>query len=185
MKKDLIIEAGKAYGGDNKKDYDYFVSRLFDVLKLKDGRLLAVEKEDIQTDFCFGYGWCGRTDGEDMEDADKMVKLSKTFDYFLTKNTEHLKEIIKNLQMAVAVYAVKTYCTNNKIVNFAVISSHCMDEDRERRIIEDGGTLIDFEEKTKLIKILTEKLKNLEKRCNTYWKRYGALKLNCWSYLRD
>ena len=163
----------------------YFEKRTFKVIKLEEGGLLDFEKPSVKTRFCYSFDEL-RPDslGECFEQCDSVKNEYKVFlaenTYEIKKRVDALKKILeRNGEGDEFVWIVPTYRDYGKDERFVSysygrqnkISSYW--KEAERASIEDVKKILEVEE---------ELLKYVEKKCETYWKRYGGSKLRVWSY---
>lgn len=88
-----LQEIAKAWGND-KSMMDYFDKKVSSVIQLSDGKLIAFDKEKIETNFCFGYGY-GTTYDEAEEQADKARQSELQFKH---KNLEKYNDLLFDLK---------------------------------------------------------------------------------------
>lgn len=177
---------------------------VFEVVPLTDG-YAAVEKSNIKTEFCFGYGWNGADFENDQERADRMARDARTFDYFKAENMHDIKRRVENLEKALnaengvfdfnncyAVIGIRQHYTGEKLsrVWSIVDSSYYYGEITAENIIKNARygesyRLATREEIQALLDAEKRQAAAFEKRLGTWWKRYGAEKLTIWSFLRD
>lgn len=179
----------------------------YDVIKLNDDEYFAIHKPKIETNFCFGFGYCGVTTDEDMERAGSLAEKARTSqDRFISENLRPLNNEIATikyhlLRMDNFEKAEEYYNKNNNLIQYAdtmrvpVIYS-CRDDRRFEFTLEyvDSdrvcGNIYIKRRATKddLLKILSANENAREKfakRLSTYLKKYGLTKLNVWTYLVD
>lgn len=171
--KELISVAGKIYG-----DEKYYLLSTFDAMTLSDGRILCVDKVSIKKDFCFGEH------GYDFDEVCKTERNSRCFEYFESENTYELKKEIEKFNEK-DVYFYKKYWVDGKekIAEYML----CDEEDLLRRKmdgLEDIRKAND-DEKAQLVEILKNRLENMKKRLNVWWKKNGADGLHTWTYWAD
>lgn len=169
INKELIAEAGRIYG-----DEEYFKKSLFNAVRFYDG-IFIMHKSNIQTAFCFGEH------GYDYEEVVEEEKNSRCYEYFLHENIKEIEwkldAIAKNPDK---VYLFQAYCSTKGLLNYTV---------DERGDVNDGrfddlrkATSVEVEA---IQEMLQMKLENMQKRCKTWWKRYGANGLHTWVYWAD
>lgn len=187
---------------------DFVIKDTFEVVDLSTGAF-ALDKIDIKTHFCFGYGFCGITSQEDMERADRMTKAARQSDYFMEKNLEEIDEKIKLLTLALEndnffkdeyrlhciilhehytdVSGVVTWTAADSREVEGVITKESICESYGKKYFRNGKetTIATKHDIELLLAAYNRQRENLVKRLNTWWKRYGASHLNTWSYLVD
>ena len=183
----------------------YIEKKVFEVIPLLDG-YAAIDKSDIETNFCFGYGWNGVASTEDHANACKQAEDARCFDYFKEENMRNIKRRIENLESALNAenglfdhkelcrLCIIAICERKNLRKYwdcfdssdcyGVITSESIIEGvkRHRRIDCRPATR---EEIQALLDAEKRQAAAFEKRLNTWWKRYGAEKLHTWSYLVD
>lgn len=157
---------------------DYCSKKADVVVKTEQGFLIEVEKENIETSFCFGYR-LSHTDTEEYDAANKMAEYArKSESYFIEKNLAGLKNTIKHLSEN-ELYAQDHYISQKNHILKNVITLKSWEEPKEDYIkLSDS-------DKELIIEAYKVELERFEKRLNTYLKRYGTSKLHTWSYWQD
>lgn len=184
MKKDckeyelFLDEVKKAWDSDYMQDF--LIKKIQEVVTLSDGKIITIDKPKIETSFCFGYGWCGRSDEEDEERADNMaVKANSDINYFIDKNLKELKrqlEILKSEKPIVVGYSYGVKC---KLCYWSIRDRSTDLIDKEIFVLENQ------EDRNRLIAGYENVIASFTKRLNTYLKKYGLTKVRSWSFLRD
>lgn len=184
----------------------YIEKETFEVVTLNDG-YYGVTKSVIKKDFCFGYGMNGSASDEEEQIADEQEQNSKSYNYFEKVNIQRKKEKIELLQLAldnnnelfsynynVGVIAFCThYCDKKLTRDYRFINSKFCDGSFDEKSIFDTwekSTNNNYRKATvEEIKLILDaekrQLENFKKRLEIWWKKYGADKLNTWTYLRD
>lgn len=169
----------------DKKMQDYFRKKIARVIKLENDNFIAIEKENIQTSFCFGYS-LSRYDSKDYDNANDMVNYAYTNEqYFINENLqifdrklEDLKNynlfLIRNYNNAPKDSKCKAlvFKSDWQVMNFS-------EQDK------DELTPVSEQDKQKIIKAYEIERDNFEKRVKTYLKKYGLSKIRAWSYWQD
>jgi len=155
------------------------------IVELSDGSIIPIDKPRIQKDFCFGYGFYGRSDEESEKRAFDMAAKARTDEtYFIEKNLEQVDSKIKllqNLDSFNKAYIYPKYngeSEENVLKDYSVINVSSFTNAEEAKELQE-------EDIQKIIAGLEEVRKQFKKRLDTYLKRYGLSKLNVWTYLRD
>lgn len=177
MSKELIKKYAKADYPNDLHMQEYVEKKMFDVLDLN-GDLLGFEKDDIETSFCYGYGQNGVSDEEERRGAQAMAdKVQKDYEMFVGENLKSLKQIRNNVLSGGAIIVGN--------VVFRLISWHWQGGEEEEVRNWNNARMLTDEEKEQIVEVLDKQIANKEKRCKSYWKRYGGSKLRTWSYLVD
>lgn len=188
----------------------YVESSTFEIVPLNDG-WAEVEKSRIKKDFCFGYGMYGTATDEEYKDADSRAQAAKRWEQFHAENVRPILERIETLEAALNCDNSGMFKTSGYLGLLAIIaiydhyytarhakawdvldSRNCESRISPEEIIKGAIArnrceyrLATREEIRMLLDAEKRQLANFEKRLMTYWKRYGADKLNIWTYLVD
>lgn len=166
-----------------EKMIDYNRKKISQVVELDNGELVAIDKPNIETNFCFGYS------NYEYDEAEKMKEHAETHaDYFIDENLRRFDkeypEWLKNKPDTA--YIQTRYINapeNTKIKDIVFLdywkSSGLTDEEK-KKIRKLSPAEIE-----KLLTAYAEERAIFEKRLHAYLKRYGTKKLNCWTYWRD
>jgi hypothetical protein len=175
-----------------KKEHDdywrpYYMKKYLAVIKLSDGRFFPVEKQSIKTTFCFGAGCNGVSTAEDWKDAANAQAAIHQYDNWLKANTE-------DIESEILVLTDNDPYNEDRHLRVRGLRPFCSCYEKELKLIlrpflgcnmpEDGHEATP-EEKAVILAGLRMNLEDITKRCKTYWRRYGASKLNTWTYLSD
>ena len=147
--------------GKDEYDKNYCLRSYVGAVKTSVGFLL-IEKPDIENRFCFS------DEGEEYNFYKSLLSDEKKMErYFLSENLEQFNYILerKEEQMFIS----STYTDGRVSVSF-------MEDRRENDI------LCNEDDKKLIIKAYEYGKECLEKRLNTYLKKYGTSKLHTWSY---
>lgn len=208
IKDEYINEANsKVFTGDRWRDY--FIKKISDAMKTNDGLLIAFEKPHIKTHYCFGYGYCGVTNSEEMKEASDRERYAReNAAYFLRQNTKDIKDNIyfiesyllyKNghYEQARAFYEKYTNNYNDFLRDAFIIKQYpdyktCLasikfiDRGRDYEIQKEWIIREATQQEVRAyLFMLKNELEKLNKRLNTYLKRFGLSKLHTWTYLID
>ena len=173
---DIVMEESWKNDSSMRKYYEKKIDR---VVETEKGYLIAINKENIEKDFCFGY----RLSSHDTEEYDKAqdaaYTASQSTEYFIEKNLSKFDSIFESLN-ELDVYTRVQY---NNAPNNSIIRSleYCRYYDR---IGEDWEKISDSDRQN-IIAAYTESKKDFEKRLQSYLKRYGMSKVNTWTYWMD
>lgn len=182
-----LQEIAKAWGG-NKSMMDYFDKKVSSVIQLSDGKLIAFDKEKIETDFCFGYGY-GTTYDEAEEQADKARQSEvrfkhenlKKYDYMLTD----LREVFLDDCIAQLYLQRMSYTGEKEPMNLFKFCCYAPSHVEEYKEHYKDITLASKEDAETIYKAVLNEKEKMEKRLNSYLKRYGLSKLHIWTYDRN
>lgn len=162
----------------------FYEKKYLTVIKLGDD-YYPIEKLRIQTTFCFGAGCNGISTDEDWEGASAAQSAIHQFDNWLKANTEEVDSDIIGLtdpHSDERRWRDRGYlpfvCRYEKEIKLLWRYSLCGD-------MPDDAHAPSPKEKAVILAGLKMQLSDITKRCTAYWKRYGASKLNTWTYLRD
>ena len=198
----LRAEFAKAW--NSQRMIDYCVNKVAAYAELPGGELITVDKQSIETQFCFGES------GYDAEDARKMAAHARTScDYFKEENMRAYRDMIKALEEAKTMEG-RQVATLPKRGHYNGQTADCrlrfVEWKRLSEVLDDlGGSAFLAELPGKTIKegdyweykILTadeiDTLLNAwkqaaaahEKKVDAYLKRYGTSKVHSWTYWRD
>lgn len=156
----------------NPKMVDYELKVASELIQTKTGHILVVEKERIETHFCFGYGY-----GTEYEDAEEM-RENVNINYFIEENLRDINHKIKFYKEN-NLYVISRYWGQAKDSLLGQVIC-------EERVIDcEDAIKMDEEDKAKLIEALEKEKEKFIKRLRTYLKRYGLSKLKTWTYWRE
>ena len=181
---------------------DYCVKNTAAVAKLPTGELLTIERQSIETSFCFGES------GYDYDDAQKMAQHARTSeDYFKRENMQYFARFLQNIddaaefnRVALVIYTDGKYSGQSsdcalRNFGFARISevidacggSCKLDELPGRELIISclSCRVATAEEIAIIREAVQTAAKAHEKRVDAYLKRYGTSKVHSWTYWRD
>lgn len=185
----------------------YIESETFEVVPLNDG-YTTIEKARIKKDFCFGYGMYGTATDEECRAASRCAESAKKWEQFRAENVRDVLKRIETLEAALNCDDSGMFETFNRLAVIGICehyyktplsrawevldSTNCLGLITPEKIIEGANVnrrakyrLSTKEEIKELLAAEKRQLENFEKRLATYWKRYGADKLNIWTYIVD
>lgn len=84
----------KKYGDDeNSRKYVKWLKNTYldSLTELTSGEIVEIEKPKIKTSFCFGYGFCGVSSQEQMNEASDLAERARKSEKFFI--SENLKQI--------------------------------------------------------------------------------------------
>ena len=199
-----MLRAEYAKAWNSQRMIDYCVNKVAAYAELPGGELITVDKQSIETRFCFGES------GYDAEDARKMAAHARTScDYFKEENMKEYRDMIKALEEAKTMEG-RQVATLPKRGHYNGQTADCrlrfVEWKRLSEVLDDlGGSafLADLPGQTVKAgeyweyKILTADEINIilnawkqaaaahEKKVDAYLKRYGTSKVHAWTYWRD
>jgi hypothetical protein len=187
------IKAGKAAWLDGvaktkrADSLDYEKKRTLTSLVLTGGELVQVEKPRLKTSFCFGYGQNGISTEEDYQGAEGARESLNQFDAFLEANLKGLKSELAELEehmltiWACGCCQKRVVCTSNPYwLGLGLLRWRS-----EWEAPHEGERELTAEDLDILARGVRAQIADLTARCKAYWKRFGASKLNTWTYLVD
>lgn len=169
--------------GKDQKMIDY-CCKTADIVYQVRGYLAEIEKPSIETSFCFGYGYCGVSTEEDMQDAARMADHARTNeDYFIAENLHGLNGYIE----ALGDDSYAAYMTgSNELVQLHFCRQ--WEAEQQKRWAENGNyTFIELsgDERKEIAGYYGTEKDRFTKRLRTYLKRYGLSKVQSWTFLSD
>lgn len=137
-----------------------------------DGYPFLIDKPSIKTDFCF------HDEGPDYDYYCDVTKDDKSLEgHFLSENLRDFNWKLKKLKDETS-FVYKELSDYSKTIS---IHFDCYGWEREKYKEKE----ITKEQRDELIKALEYGRKCLEKRLQTYLKKYGTSKINTWTYWAD
>lgn len=191
-KKNPAIEEAKAeyvkVWKDDEKMIKFCQGEISNAVKLSDGRIVVVEKQKLETSFCFGYSTCGQ--GAEYEEANEAAHVANTSeDYFREQNLKEFDNKIALLKTDKeeswhrdAYLRQSNYCDCGLVNIHEVVGLRWCDFENQR-----WGTYVEIPEADRklIIAMYEEEKERMSKRIDTYLKRYGLSKLHVWTYWQD
>ena len=191
LKNELRAEYNKVWEG-KKSMVDFCTNKVAVVVKLRGKYLFTVDKPSIETNFCFGYGYCGVSNEEEYRGAANMAEHARTHeDYFVKENMKQIIEKIEALNNSRFIAFVRgQYITKSNLVDIEYVHDYGIVGQTEEIIAhyhEKGviAFLMEDEDRAIIMQAYEEAKQHFEKRLKTYLKRYGLSKVHSWSYLVD
>lgn len=187
----------------DQKMTDYCTNKVAAYATLPDGKIVVVDKESIEKDFCFGES------GYDYDDAQDMAAYArKSEEYFKKENMKHFDSWVKDLTEAMDLRNARYILTiiprqytrqaeDCRLVGlewkrFVDVIDAC---GGSVRLEELPGKVVKFwnqerriatkEEIELILEAYKEAAEAHEKKVNTYLKKYGMSKVHTWTYWRD
>lgn len=163
-------------------------------MMLPGGEIIVIGREEIKTEFCFGYSSCGQ--GPTSEEAHKALDDARSNpEYFMAENLERLDCILDKLNNPgngeCRHLWIANWYTGGKNRWNLEFSDTPTDkpewlDSREKALYDEGMMRpVTSDERGLLIEFYKLTREAREKRCRTYLKRYGLTKLRCWTYWMD
>lgn len=197
-----MLRAEFAKVWNEQRMIDYCTNKVAAVATLPDGTIITVDKQSIETRFCFGES------GYDYDDAVSMAQHARTSqEYFKSENMKVFKRALNDLKEAlngvnnykVVIYP-KTYIDQDngcklgyyRLERITDIIDACggscyMRElpGKEIKIRDFSGHVATPKEIEIIIDAYEAAAAVHEKKINSYLKRYGTSKVYSWTYWRD
>lgn len=184
-KKLLLRAHGEHWLNDYLKDTS-------DLMRTESGVIIAFEKKKLKTEFCW------HDEGPQYEAYKQVTKTEKSLsDYFTYENLKDYDELIEQLKTRkneyggtmIPVYYEIEYCNDLGRLGYAR-DMHMRRDSYVREDEEDPRTKhlihrMSENEAKQALRILKNERKKMEKRIQTYLKRYGTSKLHTWTYWAD
>ena len=179
------------YVWQDEKMQEYARKSTAYIVELTNGDIIALDKPRIETRFCFGHGYCGRTTEEDEKRAYNMAEYAATNqEYFINENIKGLEEKIKDLRdTRLKAYTYTAYSgqpEKSKLKNYT-LASLCYTPEYNPAYYANLKDLkeITMKDRERIAAGLEKVKADFVKRLNTYLKRYGLTKVRTWTYLSD
>ena len=184
--KDAYVEkiVSESWGGSDewRKYYNNSISR---VVELTNGDLIALDKQNIETRFCFGHGSWGDTYTGALN---KSINATRDGgEYFKAENLKKYDRIIDAL--IGGDYILYTFPAHHNAPDDTNVRDlgYCKRYDYIDYVSGRGYTprIISDEDRKIILAAYFEERAKFEKRLNAYLKRYGTSKLHTWTYWED
>ena len=190
-KKNEAIEEAKAeyvkVWKNDEKMVKFCQNEISNAVKLSDGRIVVVEKQKLETSFCFGYSTCGQ--GVDYDEANDAAHVASTSEkYFREQNLAYFKKTIDMLKGEKKkswdrdAYLSHSIYSGTPINIHKVVGLYYCDFVEQRH---GHYTEMSDADRKLVIAMYEEEMEKMNKRLDAYLKRYGLSKLNVWTYWRD
>ena len=199
--KDFLREQFSKAWSDPKM-INYCVDKVAAVATLPNGDIITVDKQSIETRFCFGES------GYDFDEAAEAAQIARTSqDYFKRENMESFNKWVENLTDVLngtgnymLTIGEKAYIgqpddcklrfiTFDRITDIieACGGSAYLEELPGKELFVNGKhcRIATAEEIKIILDAYTEAAKAHEKKVDSYLKRYGTSKVHSWTYWRD
>lgn len=183
------------YSREDTKFLQYLRGSIARIVELDGGELLEIEKPRIETRFCFGYGYSGRSTEEEEENAANMARTADTDPrYFLEKNLAQLTDTVDRIRAYLdgekadycgTIPKAPFFCTKWGQVTKCLYFMRQWDYDTMSESEKAKYRKPSEEELNRILSAYEIEIKAFEKRLQAYLKRYGLSKLHTWTYLSD
>lgn len=197
LKAAYMAEYARVFPRETAKFLEWRRGQIARVVELDGGELLEIAKPKIETDFCFGYGYCGVSAEGDYESAESARSIAaKSEEYFTRKNLKQLTEKVDLISdylesespeycgsIPLAPYLQRNFEKSDKLRVLEFIHNsnwQCMSEEGKSHYRKPSAV-----ELQSILTAYEAEIKAFEKRLQTYLKRYGLTKLHTWTYLSD
>lgn len=171
----------------------YCINKASVAAVLSNSKIFVIEKPNIKTDFCFGYGMYAQASDEEINRACELAdNARKNVEYFLNKNMEDINHSIETLKKHKEdienngysnhpiMYSPEYGNSNSNLIGISAIKLYDIEFYKNKGFKElskeDTEIIIEAYKQEKII---------FAKRLQTYLKKYGLSKLNVWTYLSD
>ena len=205
QKERLRAEEVKVWGADSKM-VDFCVNQAAEMIELPGGGIITVDKQKIETRFCFGES------GYDYEDAQRQADHARrSKDHFKRENMRSFRDWIESIKEQYQMHRAENPWLPNSILlirpnKYRKQTDICDLEFRRAtdildalggsaRVSELPGTEIKLygveykiptRDELDLILFAYERAAaEHEKKIDRYLKRYGTIKVHAWTYWRD
>lgn len=171
---------------------DYCMSTAQEVVPVGSG-FFVIKKPRIETSFCFGHGYCGRSTQEDEQWAyDMEHKAATDGSYFFNENMKKLNDKIKFFSEFELYETILYKVHDNSEVSLCKTKSPIQTENGKWQAVNDWyysrleyDNILSENERIEILEAYKRVAASFEKRLKTYLKKYGTSKLRTWTYLRD
>lgn len=153
------------------RDIDYYVKETAAIVEAE-GRCFDIDKPRIETRFCMD---------DENPNLEEWRKAVRTYEFFRDENLEKIEGTIKALESDEGMYIYRNGYTH--LWEFQKIHvGGWYDESPEIRFGHEPYEIMSAETRAALLKGYKQVRDGFEKRLQTWWKKYGADKLHCWTY---
>lgn len=177
---------------------EYCLSTVDEIITLENGLFFVLEKQKIETDFCFGYS-CSAYDTEDYDRANRCVtKAYENEQYFIRENLKRYRQILEQLSDDSYVPVLRDHYNARETGNLKSLDFiRCWDWEMKLRQQSAAEIVAGNSPMNRPLYLLTESdialvksayeraMQRQEKKVRAYLKRYGLTKIRAWSYWRD
>ena len=178
-KKEIRAHFAKRWGGDSHM-VDYCVKKVDIAVILSNGVIVTIDKEIIQKDYCFGFGYAGGY-ATQKEAEEARERLTKNIGYFVDTNMDDARGQLKNALRSRYLFLRRDRETGNYTGSYSLTPVN-----EPPRMNSGEWVKIDNPEDLRAVKdMIKEHAKNREKQIMRYLKRYGLSKIKSWTYWAD
>lgn len=182
---EYLSEMRKVWGEDSRM-IDYYRKGYSSAVRLSNGGILVFEKDRIDNEFCFA------DEGPEYEFYKSLSDDKRLAKYFKEENLAAIDNRIARLEGRIKdaqVLTIYPECYNSypqplNVYDWRWLSEWDLQERNPCTINTNEEQMSDDDRKIILAGLKAERAK-LEKRLDTYLKRYGVSKIRTWSYWRD
>ena len=189
--KDLIKEYAKREWPNNERMAGWLQKHIASALQLND-TLLGIDKPHIETTLAF------HDEGPNYDLYKDLLKnTDKMGEYFIYKNTKDLQRIVQTLEKENCMqypYVLGVMYLDNgtarlvwedysHLTDCGEIENGLKKHEKMSNVVPVG--CLDKEEREMIISAYKKVLADFEKRLSVWWKKYGAEKLNTFTYWAD
>jgi hypothetical protein len=188
-----IYKAEMAKAWESVDMIDFCVKETAEVVTLSGGEMIGIDKQKLETRFCFGAGMYAHCTDEEMNAAESAADVAKNdIDYFFRENVKKFDDKLDVLKKALsgdkAVYIYHEYTGREDCRIFTYTCVNLCDSPEyepfrwerlqgvRKLAADDIQLLIDG--------ILAARVEHVKK-INKYLKRFGLSKVESWTYVRD
>lgn len=188
IKEEIRNEYAKAW--ESQDMIDFCTNKVKFADRLSNGGLLIIEKQSIETHFCFGES------GYDYDDAQRMASHARTSeDYFKHENLVGLDDAVLVLQgeqencfdfymQNATPYLIReSYYGETSPLNLYKIRMHrdsIYDFTKKENLIP-----LNDEDRQTAIALYQQMRDDMNRRLDNYLKKYGMKNIHSWTYWRD
>ena len=177
LKNQYIQEMAKCWGEDEKMMI-HFEKEISAVISLEDGKLIAIKKQKIKTEFCFSYS---NSEVSEKEARAQANDAAKNQSYFIATNTKYLTSIINLIEEDKKLYLLQLVVRGVPVNIYKPLFLDLS----QLRYQEQNGDIIVIATDTDKKQIETFYKSELRKKTNKlegYIKRFGLTKVRTWTY---
>ena len=177
---------------------EYYISEADEIVTLGNGMFFVIEKQKIETYFCFGYS-CSQYDSEDYDRANRCVENAySNEEFFVRENLRHYRQILEKISDDSFVPVLRNHYNARETGNLKSLDFiRCWDWEMKLRqqsaeeIVSENDTanhqyyLLTKSDIDVVKTAYRNAMQRQEKKVRAYLKRYGLSKVHAWSYWRD
>ncbi len=172
-------------GEADEKMVKYCLSRTAVIVPLHDGRMVIIEKPNIEKDFCFGYSTCGQGSTYDECMKTHSAASADLDNYFKEKNLEYFDKRYEDYIEAQSsegrnLYAAPQYHSQSNSNPVRCLSFKYDDE-----LVPEYYEDVTSEDVNNFVLGISFVRTKFVKSIDTYLKKYGTKKIRTWTYWVD